>query len=326
MSSRRLLAGLAVSLAASVLTLPALAADGGPTSVRSSNIFDSGLKKEDFPRWQKVGTDTYIFEGVHAAPAASRELFTTVSFVVVTKDGVVVVDGQGSVPETQQLIDQIKKVTSQPVKYVVIGSDHGDHTGGNAALKSAYPQAVFLSSPASKQALSKAKNADTFAPLKVVNGRETLKLGGTEIQVLNIGRAHTGGDLVTYLPASKIMFMSEVYLRGLFPAMRSAYPTEWLATIDKALGMNASLYIPGHGFTDDPASMKRDLIESKKAIEYVIGEAKRLHGAGEKCESAKNCPAAAHANWGPYAKWTASDSQGPIAVAKVYQEIEGKLP
>jgi cyclase len=321
MRSRVLLAGLL----ATVLTLPVLAADGGPAAVRSSNIFDSGLKKEDFPRWQKVGTDTYIFEGVHAGDP-SAGLFTTVSLVVVTKAGVLVVDGQGSVPETQQLIDQVKKVTSQPIKYVVVGSDHGDHTGGNAAFKTAYPEAVFLSSPASKEALSKAKNADTFAPLKIVNGRETLKLGGTEIQVLNLGRAHTGGDMVVYLPSNKVMFMSEVYLRGLFPAMRSAYPTEWLATIDKAMAMNASLYIPGHGFTDDSASMKRDLVEFKKSLEYVIGEGKRLHAAGEKCESAKDCPAAAHVNWGPYAKWTASASQGPIALAKVYQEIEGKLP
>ncbi len=58
----------------------------------------------------------------------------------------------------------------------------------------------------------------------------------------------------------------------------------------------------------------------------MIAESKRLHAAGLKCESAKDCPAVEQANWGPYKKWPASGSQGPVAVAKVYQEIEGKLP
>ncbi|WP_157994352.1 MBL fold metallo-hydrolase [Peristeroidobacter agariperforans] len=317
MSSSRLLAGLLAGL----MSVAALAS--GPDSVRSSALADNGLKKEDFPRWQQVGSDAYIFEGVHS-PDPNGTLFTTVSLVVITKEGVLVVDGQGNVPESQQLIDQIKKVTSQPVKYVVVGSDHGDHTGGNAAFTSAYPDAVFVSTAFSKEALARSKNA--AVPTRLVKDRETIELGGTQIQVLNLGRAHTGGDLVVYLPASKVLFMSEVYLRGLFPAMRSAYPSEWLATIDKALAMDVSLYIPGHGFTDEGAAMKRDLVEFKKAVQYVIGESKRLHAAGLKCESAKNCPAIEQANWGPYKKWPASGSQGPLAVAKVYQELEGKLP
>jgi glyoxylase-like metal-dependent hydrolase (beta-lactamase superfamily II) len=313
----RLLAGLL----AGFMTFAAHA--DGPDSVRSSALADNGLKKEDFPRWQKVGPDAYIFEGVHS-PDPSGAIFTTVSLVVIGKEGVLVVDGQGTVPETQQLIDQIKKVSSQPIKYVVVGSDHGDHTGGNAAFTAAYPEAVFVSTEFSKQAMAKTKNA--AVPTRLVKDRDTIELGGTEVQVLNLGRAHTGGDLVVYLPAGKVLFMSEVYLRGLFPAMRSAYPTEWLATLDKALAMDVSLYIPGHGFTDDGPAMKRDLIESRKATAYVIAEAKRLHAAGLKCESAKECPAVEQANWGPYKKWPASGSQGPLAVAKVYQELEGKLP
>jgi glyoxylase-like metal-dependent hydrolase (beta-lactamase superfamily II) len=315
--SSRLLAGLLAGFMA--LTAQA----SGPDSVRSSALSDNGLKKEDFPRWQKVGPDAYIFEGVHS-PDPSGAIFTTVSLVVITKQGVLVVDGQGTVPETQQLIDQIKKVTSQPIKYVVVGSDHGDHTGGNAAFTTAYPEAVFVSTAFSKEALAKARNV--AVPTRLVKDREIIKLGGTEVQVLNLGRAHTGGDLVVYLPAGKVLFMSEVYLRGLFPAMRSAYPSEWLATIDKALAMDVSLYIPGHGFTDDGPSMKKDLVESRKATEYVIAESKRLHAAGLKCESAKDCPAVEQANWGPYKQWPASGSQGPVAVARVYQELEGKLP
>jgi cyclase len=315
MKSLRLIAGVLACL----MSLPVLAS--GVEAVRSSHIFDNGLKKEDFPRWHEVAANTYIYEGLHASDPTGA-VFTTVTLVVVTKEGVVVVDGQGSVPDSESLIQHIKKVTPQPIKYLVIASDHGDHTNGNAAFKAAYPDIVLVSTAASQKAMASKPNP----PTRIVKDRETLRLGGTDIQLLDLGRAHTGGDLVVYLPASKILFMSEVYLRGLFPAMRSAYPTEWVAALDKALAMDVSLYIPGHGFTDDGPAMKRDLIESKKAIEYVIAEAKRLRAAGVPCEGPKNCKAAEQANWGPYAKWPARGSQAPLALAKVYQELDGKLP
>src|SRR5690606_7637604 len=114
------------------------------------------------------------------------------------------------------------------ITHVVIASDHGDHTAGN----SAFPQdAAFLAHPTSAailQASASAPNrrADAPAvvlPTELVEDTRTLQLGGKEIQVMFLGRAHTGGDLVVYLPEEKILFMSEAYLNRVFPAMRSAY-------------------------------------------------------------------------------------------------------
>jgi hypothetical protein len=119
--------------------------------------------------------------------------------------------------------------------------------------------------------------------------------------------------------------MSEIYLRNVFPAMRSAYPTEWLETIGKAQAMDVSFFVPGHGFIDDAAIMKNDLEEARRAIAYVVAESKRLRAAGLGCESAANCPAAEQANWGPYKDWALRSSQAPVAIAKVYQELDGKL-
>jgi glyoxylase-like metal-dependent hydrolase (beta-lactamase superfamily II) len=181
---------------------------------------------------------------------------------------------------------------------------------------------VFISSPASQKTL--AKNANP--PTVTVADKQVLTMGKTEIQILNLGRAHTGGDLVVYLPQTKVLFMSEVYLRDVFPAMRTAYPSEWLATIAKAQALNATWYLPGHGFVDDAATLKLDREDSRQALIYVIGEAKRLRAAGYACESGANCPAAAQAKWGPYGDWALSKSQGAVAIAKVYQEIDGKLP
>ncbi|NIP82584.1 MAG: hypothetical protein GWM90_26540, partial [Gemmatimonadetes bacterium] len=77
-------------------------------------------------------------------------------------------------------------------------------------------------------------HAPVVLPTQLVEDFEVLLLGGREIHVLFLGRAHTGGDLVVYLPAEKVLFMSEAYLHRVFPAMRSAYPTEWVAMIERA--------------------------------------------------------------------------------------------
>lgn len=296
---------------------PARSAD----AMHSADISKRNLKPSDFPRWQQFAPDVYAYEGLHSADSDGT-IVNTVSLIVVTTDGVTIVDGQGDLTQTQLMIDNIGKLTQQPIKYVVIASDHGDHVGGNAAFKAAFPDVVFISSPVSQKTL--ARNANP--PSQTVADKRTIRMGRTDIQILNLGRAHTGGDLAVYLPESKVLFLGEIYLRDVFPAMRSAYPSEWLGTISKAQAMDVSWYVPGHGFIDDAAAMKRDLKQSAKAIKYVIAEARRLHAAGFPCESAKNCPAAQKANWGPYDDWALRSSQAPLAIAKVYQEIEGKLP
>ncbi|HEY4366662.1 MAG TPA: MBL fold metallo-hydrolase [Steroidobacteraceae bacterium] len=308
---------VATLICASSLSLPAFGAE----AARSADISKRNLKPSDFPQKQELAPGVYAYEGLHA-PDADGTYISTVSLIVITTDGVTVVDGQGDVPQAQQMVDTIKKLTSQPVKYVVIASEHGDHVGGNAAFKAAYPNVVFISSPVSQRNLANNPNP----PTQTVADKRTIRMGKTDIQILNLGRAHTGGDLAVYLPKSKVLFLSEIYLHDVFPAMRSAYPTEWVATIKKAQAIDAKWYVPGHGFVDDAATLKSHLGDALKATAYVIDEAKRLHAAGEACESPKNCPAAQKANWGPYSDWALRSSQAPIAIWKVYQEVEGKLP
>ncbi len=291
---------------------------------QSGDIAKRGLSKADFPRWKELAPNVYACEGLEF-PDTAEIVVTTVSLVVVTSEGVVVVDGQGDLRQSQEMVDQIKKWTTQPLKYVVIASDHIDHVGGNAAYKAAYPDVVFMSSPVSQRNLAKNENP----PTEVVNGKRVIALGGTEIQVLDIGRGHTGGDLVAYLPQSKVLFMGELYMRHIFPALRSGFPSEWLATIKKAQAMDVNWYIPGHGFVEDMAAMKTDLEGYRVALEYVIAEGKRLHGLGLPCPNTgkpPSCEAVKHANWGPYLGWAWDENQARLAISKVYQEIEGKLP
>ncbi len=290
----------------------------------SGDIAKRGLTKADFPRWIELAPNVFAYEGLEF-PDTAEIVVTTVSLVVITSEGVVVVDGQGDVRQTQDMIDGIKKRTAQPLRYVIVASDHIDHVAGNATFKAAYPNVVFMSSPVSQRNLAKNENP----PTETVADKRVIAMGGTEIQVLNIGRGHTGGDLVAYLPQSKVLFMGELYMRHIFPALRSGFPSEWLATIKKAQAMDVFWYIPGHGFVDDMASMKADLEGYRVALEYVIKEGKRLHALGAPCPNTgkpPSCDALKQANWGPYMGWAWDEGQARLAIAKVYQEIEGKLP
>lgn len=150
--------------------------------------------------------------------------------------------------------------------------------------------------------------------------RESIDLGGITVDVIFLGRAHTGGDLSVYLPREKILFLSEAYLNRVFPAMRSAYPTEWIATLDRALAMDVTRYVPGHGFIEEPAASREELVAYRQALVDVIAEAKRLHQRGLTVDEAVKA-----ANWGVYAGWFLAGQQAPIAIRRVYDEIEGRL-
>jgi cyclase len=278
--------------------------------VRTASPEQRGFKPSDFPRLTKLAENIYGFEGLHPSG------MPTVSLFVVGADGVLIADGQSNPANTQQLLDTIATITPKPVKWYVVASDHGDHTAGNSVLPK---DITYVVTPASKAALERMKNA-VVPPTAMTGDRQSLDVGGIEVQAIYAGRAHTGGDLLVYLPKQKILFMSEVYLNRVFPAMRSAYPSEWVTVIDKALAMDVDLFVPGHGFVEGPKIAREELVEYQKAMRYVIDEVKRLHKLGLAADEA-----AKQANWGPYADWYLAAQQGPIAVRKVYEEIEGKL-
>jgi cyclase len=303
-----------VALTSAVLAValsgqPGRAAPRGQTGpvVRTGDPYKRGYTDADFPRVRRLADGVYTYEQLRSAGA---EKFTTVSFFVVTTAGVLVADGQGNVAETTRLVAEIAKITPQPITHVVIGSDHGDHTSGN----SAFPAGVkYFVHPTSQAILS-------IPGAELVTSRTAIRIGRTDIQIHFLGRAHTGGDLSVYLPNEKILFMSEAYLHRIFPAMRSAYPSEWVATLDRAQTMDVHVYVPGHGFVDSPAILKEELETFRRAIVQVIAEARRLRTAGLSADEA-----ATRATFGDLENWTLRSSQGATAIRRVFLELEGKL-
>lgn len=284
-----------------------------PSVAATADPFARGLDHGDFPRVREVAPGVYTYEQLRSA---GDEWFTTVSLFVVGGDGVLVADGQGSLDETRLLLEHVARVTDRPVTHLVVGSDHGDHTGGNAA----FPDDVrVFAHPTSAVALA-ASGAEGPAPTDLVDDRAVVDLGGRVVEVRFLGRAHTGGDLAVFVPEGRVLFLSEAYLHRVFPAMRTAYPSEWVAMIERAQALDAEVYVPGHGFVDPPEVLERELEVFRRALVTVIDEATRLHRAGVSLDEAM-----ATARFGSLESWSLRASQGPRAVQQVYAELDGRL-
>mgnify|MGYP002630418520 CR=1 FL=1 len=298
----------------------ALVSTPSSAQVRTAFPEQRGVALSAFPRTIKLAENVYGYEEIRSPG------FTTVSLFVVGADGVLIADGQGSPAATRTMLDAIAGITPKPVWWYIVGSDHGDHTAGNSVLPK---DITYIVSKASREQMaSDAANPNRSAsappmvvpPVAMTADTQTIDVGGIAVQAVYAGRAHTGGDLLVYLPKEKILFMSEVYLNRVFPAMRSAYPTEWVVVIDAALQMDVERFVPGHGFIEEPQVSREELVTYQQAMRAVIAEVTRLHALGLSADAAVKA-----ANWGPYQEWFLAEQQGPIAVRKIYEELEGKL-
>lgn len=312
------IAALLVPLALLTLTVGTPVAYAQP---RTADPASRGVPLTAFPRFVRLADNVYGYEEIR------QPGFTTVSLVVIGRDGVLIADGQGSPAATRTLLERIRTLTPLPVKWYVVGSDHGDHTAGNGEL----PEGItYIVHPASRQQLLRdsAAAASANPPRRVVvppsampRDRHPVDIGGDTVDVLFLGRAHTGGDLSVLVPRHGILFMSEAYLNRVFPAMRSAYPSEWVATIDRALAMPATThFIPGHGFIESRAVSREELVAFRSALVAVIAEVKRLHARG-----LSEADAITAAAWGPHSSWFLASQQGPVAVRQIYRELNGEL-
>ena len=307
------------------LLLLASALTAAGAQPRTADPIKRGLQLSEFPRMVKLAENVYGYEEIR------QPGFTTVSLVVVGRNGVLIADGQGNAAATQTMLDRIKALTPLPVKWYIVGSDHGDHTAGNSVLPKDITYVVHPTSRAQLVRDSAAAAAPGRAgaaprvvvvpPTAMTGDEQTIDVGGITVRAHFLGRAHTGGDLMVQLPRERILFMSEAYLNRVFPAMRSAFPSDWVRTVDRALAMDITRYVPGHGFIEEPAASREELVAFRKALVDVITEVKRLHALGLSSDDAIK-----QANWGMYKEWFIADQQAPVAVRKVYEEIEGKLP
>jgi len=282
-----------------------LAGSMSQDSIRTADISLRGLSKADFPRVTKLAENVYAYEQIDP----TKRTVTVNNLIVVTSAGVLLAESQGTADNVKRLVADVAKLTTQPIKYVVVGSEHGDHTGGIAAFP---PGVVYFAHPFSAPRIKQ--------PTEPVTDKRVLTLGGTEIDVLFLGRAHTGGDLEVYLPREKILFMSEVFSNRIFPSMANGYPTEWVAALRKAEQMDVGYFVPAHGFVDSAAVMREEERNYRLALERVIAEGTRLHDAGTSLENAPT-----GARFEPFDGWTRAANNAFLGLKRVYMELDGQL-
>jgi glyoxylase-like metal-dependent hydrolase (beta-lactamase superfamily II) len=296
-------------LAAAVLGWLALALCTLPQEqkpIRTADIDVRGLKASDFPRTRKLADNVYSYEQIDP----TKRTVTVNNLIVITREGVLVGGGQGTVENTKRLVADIARLTPQPIKYVVVGSEHGDHTGGIGAFPAGITYFAHpFSAPRIKQ------------PTEPVSDRKVLMLGGTVVEIRFLGRAHTGGDLEVYLPRESIVFMSEVFSNHVFPSLANGYPTEWVQTLKKAEALQARVYVPAHGFVDDPEILREEMRDYRFALERIISEGRRLRELKMPLEKALVA-----ADFGRYEEWTRKENNAPGALKRVYTELDGQLP
>jgi cyclase len=210
------------------------------------------------PEFRKIAEDVYAFIG---------KLNDANALVVVTSQGVVLVDTGNSPPETRVLDKFIKSVTSQPVRYVIISQNHGDHSGGTPLFSP--PANVIVHERVAKDWASwkpyqvkswrkrfreradALKDVNPIDTVLSVKDNMTLHLGGKTIELIYIDDPYNPGDLAIWLPQSGVMHAGFVGYLDRHPDIRPDYShgttMGMLKQLEVLSALKPRVMIPAHG-------------------------------------------------------------------------------
>ena len=171
--------------------------------------------------------------------------------VRVTNDGVILVDNK--FPHSFRMItDEVRKVTSLPIRYVLDTHHHGDHAGSNADFMAVGEVIAHRNARANM-----IRGNQPGAPRVVFASETAVFLGGVETRAHHFGRGHTDGDAVIHFPDLRTIHTGDLFIWGqrsdgstLAPFMdygNGGSGLAWIATLDGALALDFDTVIPGHG-------------------------------------------------------------------------------
>ena len=203
---------------------------------------------------------------------------------VVTNEGVIATDpiGYGRPQAVTTYLDEIKKVTQQPIRYVIYSHHHFDHIAGGKPFKDA--GATFIAHKKAKERLERLKDPHTVIPDETVDDKRTITLGGTTLELTYLGLNHSDSTLVMRLPAERIIFTVDWLPVGSLPGrgMIDSYPLEWEDSIKKVLAMDWDRLIPGHPGTGGRLGTKKDAQDVLVFLQETSAEVKKAAHEG-KC-------------------------------------------
>jgi glyoxylase-like metal-dependent hydrolase (beta-lactamase superfamily II) len=207
------------------------------------------------------------------------------SMFIVTSAGVIATDpiAYGRPTGGQTYVDEIRKVTDKPIKYMIYSHHHFDHIAGGDAFKAA--GAKFVAHKRVKERLSVLKDPHTVMPDELVSDKgRTIKLGGTTLELKYLGLSHSDSLLVMRLPKEKIIFVVDTLPVGQVPGrgMIDFYPLEAEAFIKKVLALDWERMIPGHPGPGDRLGTRKDAEDQLQFLQDASAEMKVLAQNG-KC-------------------------------------------
>ncbi|HET8543191.1 MAG TPA: MBL fold metallo-hydrolase [Pseudolabrys sp.] len=204
---------------------------------------------------------------------------------VVTPAGVIVTDpiSYGRPQAAKTYLDEIRKITQAPIKYLIYSHHHYDHIAGGKVFKDA--GATVVAHRRAKERLAQLKGLDVVIPDQVVDGKRTIKLGGTTLDLVYTGRNHSDSSIVMLLPKEKILFAVDFNSVGAVPSrlgVNDSYPIEWEASLKRTLALGWERMIPGHPGPGGRLGTRKDMELQIEFMTDLAAEVKKASDAG-KC-------------------------------------------
>ena len=225
------------------------------------------------------------------------------SGIVIGDDAVMVIDTQATPAMAQDVIRRIREVTDKPIKYVVLSHYHAVRVLGAAAYQ---PEHIIASQDTrdlivERGEQDKASEIGRFPrlfrnvesvppgmtwPTLTFTGKMTLWLGKLEVQLIQLGRGHTKGDTVVWLPQDKVLFSGDLVEFDATPYAGDAYFQDWPKTLDNIAALKPQALVPGRGAAlQGAADVARGLEGTRAFVSELYASVKAGAAAGKNLRS-----------------------------------------
>lgn len=266
----------------SLLTACSPSGENNPDSAQSVTAITTAAVSEaqtdttadDFPyAFEQVANNTWVMHGPRELPNPQNRGFMNNPAIVKTSAGLVVIDPGSTVHVGNNVLAEIKRVSTQPVVAVFNTHIHGDHWLANQAIRAVYPEAKIYGHT---KMLAEIKNGEgenwvnlmltmtegasdgttVVAPDHELNHGDLITIGDTRFRIHHYGVAHTKTDIMIEVIDNSVVFLGDNVLAKRLPRMSDGTFQGSIATVNTILATQARTWVPGHGPTGDRAMVE----------------------------------------------------------------------